>query len=96
MATSKVVQVTKPGGGFEVVQRNIPQPGKGQILIRVQACGICHSDEMVKEGHWPGVQYPRIPGHEVAGIIEEVGSDVSAWKKGQRVGVGWTGALLYF
>jgi len=87
----KAVQVQKPGGDFEMVEREIPSPGPGQILIKVQGCGVCHSDYFVKEGYWPGLQYPRVPGHEVAGVIESVGSGVTAWKKGERVGVGWHG-----
>ena len=91
MATMKVVQVGRPGGPFEIVERAVPQPGPGQVRVRVQACGICHSDEFTKEGHWPGIQYPRVPGHEIAGIVDEVGSGVTTWTKGQRVGVGWYG-----
>jgi D-arabinose 1-dehydrogenase-like Zn-dependent alcohol dehydrogenase len=91
VAPMMVAQISKPGGDFEIVEREIPEPGAGQVRIRVQACGVCHSDVLTKEGAWPGIQYPRIPGHEVAGIIDEVGPDVSAWKKGQRVGVGWHG-----
>jgi D-arabinose 1-dehydrogenase-like Zn-dependent alcohol dehydrogenase len=83
--------VSKPGADFELVEREIPSPGRGQVRIRVQACGICHSDLLVKEGQWPGIQYPRVPGHEVAGIIDELGPEVTTWKKGQRVGVGWYG-----
>ena len=86
----KVAQVPKAGGDFEIVEREIPKPGAGQVLIKVQACGICHSDVLTKNG-WPGIQYPRVPGHEVAGIIHELGMGVSAWKLGQRVGVGWHG-----
>src|SRR6516165_3697483 len=89
--TMKVAQISKPGGDFEIVERAIPKPDAGQVLIKVQACGVCHSDVLTKEGYWPGIQYPRIPGHEVAGVIDEVGAGVSAWKKGQRVGVGWHG-----
>src|SRR5438046_5574481 len=87
----KVVQVSKAGGNFETVERPTPKPGRGQVRIKVEACGICHSDSLVKEGHWPGIQYPRVPGHEVAGLIDEIGSGVIGWKKGQRVGVGWHG-----
>jgi D-arabinose 1-dehydrogenase-like Zn-dependent alcohol dehydrogenase len=90
-AQMKVAQVPKPGADFEIVEREIPTPGAGQVRIKVQACGVCHSDVLTKEGLWPGIQYPRIPGHEVAGVIDEVGNGVSAWKKGQRVGVGWHG-----
>src|SRR5882724_6999385 len=91
VATMKVAQISKPGAGFEIVEREIPEPGVGHVRIKVQACGVCHSDVLTVEGAWPGIQYPRIPGHEVAGIIDEVGEGVSAWKKGQRVGVGWHG-----
>jgi D-arabinose 1-dehydrogenase-like Zn-dependent alcohol dehydrogenase len=87
----KAVQVSKPGGNFELVERNIPEPGPAQVRIKVEACGICHSDALVKEGQWPGLQYPRIPGHEIAGRIDAVGADVTNWKPGQRVGVGWHG-----
>jgi D-arabinose 1-dehydrogenase-like Zn-dependent alcohol dehydrogenase len=85
-----VAQVSKPGGDFEIVEREIPEPAAGQVRIRVQACGVCHSDVLTKEG-WPGIQYPRVPGHEVAGVVDEVGEGVTAWKVGQRVGVGWHG-----
>ena len=91
VAPMKAAQISKAGGDFEIVEREIPNPGAGQVRIKVQACGICHSDVLTKEGAWPGIQYPRVPGHEVAGIIDEVGSAVSEWKKGQRVGVGWHG-----
>jgi D-arabinose 1-dehydrogenase-like Zn-dependent alcohol dehydrogenase len=90
-ATMKVAQITKPGAGFQIVEREIPEPEAGQVRIKVQACGVCHSDVFTVEGSWPGIQYPRVPGHEVVGIIDEVGVDVSEWKKGQRVGVGWHG-----
>jgi D-arabinose 1-dehydrogenase-like Zn-dependent alcohol dehydrogenase len=91
MSKMKAVQVSTPGGNFEVVERNIPQPGRNQVRIKVEACGICHSDVLVKEGHWPGIQYPRVPGHEIAGRIDAIGADVANWKPGQRVGVGWHG-----
>ncbi len=87
----KVAQISKAGADFEIVEREIPKPGVGHVLIKVQACGVCHSDVFTKEGYWPGIQYPRVPGHEVAGIIDELGAGVSEWKKGQRVGVGWHG-----
>jgi len=87
----KVAQISKAGGDFEIVEREIPKPGPGQVRIKVQACGVCHSDVFAKEGLWPGIQYPRVPGHEVAGIIDELGAEVTGWKKGQRVGVGWYG-----
>ena len=90
-ATMKVAQISKPGAGFQIVEREIPEPQAGQVRIKVQACGVCHSDVFTVEGSWPGIQYPRVPGHEVVGIIDEVGVGVSEWKKGQRVGVGWHG-----
>ncbi len=91
MAKMKVVQVPKPGADFEIVEREIPEPGAGHVRIRVQACGVCHSDVITKEGLLPGISYPRVPGHEVAGVIDEVGAGVKDWKKGDRVGVGWHG-----
>src|SRR5256884_1429630 len=91
MPKMKVAQVPKAGADFEIVEREIPQPGPGQVRIRVQACGICHSHMLTKEGGWPGIVYPRVPGHEVAGVIDEVGAGVTLWRKGQRVGVGWHG-----
>ena len=87
----KSAQVSKPGAYFELVERAIPEPDAGHVRIKVQACGICHSDVLTKDGLWPGIEYPRVPGHEVAGVIDEVGDGISAWKKGQRVGVGWHG-----
>src|SRR5437773_12354453 len=87
----KAAQIGKPGGDFELVERDIPEPGAKQVRMKVEACGICHSDMLVKEGLWPGIQYPRVPGHEVAGRIDAVGSGVTDWKKDQRVGVGWHG-----
>lgn len=91
MAKMKAARVPKPGADFEIVEYEIPKPAAGQVLIKVQACGVCHSDVLTKEGGLPGITYPRVPGHEVAGVIDEVGAGVSAWKKGQRVGVGWHG-----
>ena len=90
-APMKAALVPKPGADFQIVEREIPNPGAGQVRIRVRACGICHSDVVTKEGSWPGIQLPRVPGHEIAGIIDELGEGVSAWKIGQRVGVGWHG-----
>src|SRR6202050_2478155 len=90
-ATMKAAQISKPGAGFEVVEREVPKPGAGQVRIKVQACGVCHSDLLTVEGAWPGIQYPRVPGHEVAGIIDAVGAGVSTWKKGRRGGGGWDG-----
>jgi D-arabinose 1-dehydrogenase-like Zn-dependent alcohol dehydrogenase len=89
MARMKVAQVSKAKGDFEIVEREIPSPGPGQVRIKVQACGVCHSDLYTKDGLWPGLPYPRIPGHEIAGVIDEVGSGVSTRKKGDRAGVGW-------
>ena len=91
MAKMKAVQVPKAGGDFEIVERDIPQPGAGQVRIKVLACGVCHSDAVTKDGLFPGIVYPRVPGHEVAGVIDELGAGVTTWKKGQRVGVGWHG-----
>ena len=87
----RVMQIAKPQAPFELVERPTPQPAPGQVRIKVQACGVCHSDLLVKEGLWPGITYPRVPGHEVVGIIDAVGPDVPNWKPGQRVGVGWYG-----
>ena len=87
----RAAQISKAGGDFEIIERDIPQPGRGQVLVKVEACGICHSDMLVKEGMWPGLQYPRVPGHEVAGVVDLAGDGVTNWKKGQRVGVGWHG-----
>jgi D-arabinose 1-dehydrogenase-like Zn-dependent alcohol dehydrogenase len=95
MPLMKAVQVSKPGGVLELVERPIPEPGRGQVRIRVDACGVCHSDVMVKEGLWPGLQYPRVPGHEIAGRVDTVGADVANWKPGQRVGVGWHGGHCF-
>ena len=89
--TMKVVQVPAAGADFQIVEREIPEPGAGHVRIKVQACGICHSDVLTKEGHWPGIRYPRVPGHEVAGVIDALGAGVSGWSAGQRVGVGWHG-----
>src|SRR5947208_14896983 len=91
MSKMKVAQVPKAGADFEIVEREIRQPGPGQVRIRVQACGVCYSDVLTKEGAWPGIVYPRVPGHEVAGVIDAAGSGVTQWTKGQRVGVGWHG-----
>ncbi len=91
----KAVQISNPGGNFEVVERPIPEPGRDQVRIKVEACGICHSDALVKEGQWPGIQYPRIPGHEVSGRIDAIGAEVTLWKPGQRVGVGWHGGNCF-
>jgi D-arabinose 1-dehydrogenase-like Zn-dependent alcohol dehydrogenase len=87
----KAAQISKPGGAFEIVEREIPRPGAGQVRVRVLACGICHSDQLVKENLWPGLQYPRVPGHEVVGVIDEAGAGVTTWRIGERVGIGWHG-----
>jgi D-arabinose 1-dehydrogenase-like Zn-dependent alcohol dehydrogenase len=91
IAPMKAAQIPKPGADFEIVEREIPRPSAGEVRIKVQACGVCHSDLFTKEGAWPGIQYPRVPGHEVAGVVDEVGAGVSEWKTGQRAGVGWHG-----
>src|ERR1700682_5203367 len=91
IAPMKAAQIPKPGADFEIVEREIPKPAAGQVRIKVQACGVCHSDLFTKEGVWPGIEYPRVPGHEVAGVIDEVGAGVTGWKNGQGVGVGWHG-----
>ena len=91
MPKMRAAQVPKPGGPWALVEREIPAPGPGWVRIKVEACGICHSDSLVKEGRWPGITYPRVPGHEVAGVIDAVGADVAEWQVGQRVGVGWYG-----
>jgi D-arabinose 1-dehydrogenase-like Zn-dependent alcohol dehydrogenase len=87
----RVVQVARAGGPLELSQRGIPEPGPGQVRIRVEACGICHSDALAKEGHWPGLQYPRVPGHEVVGVVDAIGGGVAGWSAGERAGVGWHG-----
>src|SRR2546430_12729577 len=91
MAKMRVVQVPRAGGPLELVERDIPEPQPGWVRIKVEACGICHSDSLIKEGLWPGIQYPRVPGHEVIGIVDLRGERVKPWKRGQRVGVGWHG-----
>jgi D-arabinose 1-dehydrogenase-like Zn-dependent alcohol dehydrogenase len=91
MPKMRAAQVSRPGGPFELVEREIPKPGPGQVGIKIQACGVCHSDSLVKEGLWPGLKYPRVPGHEVIGVVDAVGPGVAQWKPGQRVGVGWHG-----
>ena len=91
MPSMKAVQVSKPGGDFELVEREVPRPGPGQVRIRVQACGVCHSDSVTKDGLFPGISYPRVPGHEIAGVIDDVGPGVVGWRTAERVGVGWHG-----
>jgi D-arabinose 1-dehydrogenase-like Zn-dependent alcohol dehydrogenase len=91
----KAVQISKAGGDWELVERDIPEPGSGQVRVEVEACGICHSDALVKDGIWPGLQYPRVPGHEIAGRVDAVGANVTSWAVGQRVGVGWHGGHCF-
>src|SRR6266576_2242387 len=91
----KAAQISKAGGDWELVERDIPEPGAGQVRVKVEACGVCHSDALVKEGLWPGLQYPRVPGHEIAGHIDALGDQVTAWQEGQRVGVGWHGGHCF-
>jgi D-arabinose 1-dehydrogenase-like Zn-dependent alcohol dehydrogenase len=91
MAKMRVVQVAQANGPFELVEREIPEPGAGCVRVKVEACGICHSDSFTKEGLWPGIEYPRVPGHEIAGVIDAIGTGVAGWTVGQRVGVGWHG-----
>ena len=90
-----VAQISKPGGDFEIVERAIPRPDAGQVRIKVQACGVCHSDSVVKDGLWPGLKYPRVPGHEVMGIVDAIGEGVTEWKVGERAGVGWHGGHCF-
>jgi D-arabinose 1-dehydrogenase-like Zn-dependent alcohol dehydrogenase len=87
----RAVQIPRAGGSFELEERDIPEPQPGWVRIKVDACGVCHSDSLVKEGLWPGIKYPRVPGHEVIGVVDAVGEGVKPWKNGQRVGVGWHG-----
>jgi D-arabinose 1-dehydrogenase-like Zn-dependent alcohol dehydrogenase len=92
MKNMRAVQVSRPGGPFELVERAVPQPGPREVRVKVQACGLCHADSLTKEGHFPGMTYPRVPGHEIAGVIDAVGFEVPGWKLGQYVGVGWLGS----
>ncbi len=91
----RAAQISKAGGDWELVERDIPEPGPGQVRVKVEACGICHSDALVKDGVWPGLQYPRVPGHEIAGRVDALGGNVTAWQKDQRVGVGWHGGHCF-
>ncbi len=91
----KAAQISKADGDWELIERDIPEPGPGQVRVKVEACGICHSDSLVKEGLWPGLQYPRVPGHEIAGRVDALGGNVTAWQKDQRVGVGWHGGHCF-
>jgi D-arabinose 1-dehydrogenase-like Zn-dependent alcohol dehydrogenase len=91
MSKMRVAQIAEAKGPLDIVEREIPEPGAGFVRLKVEACGVCHSDLFTKEGTWPGIQYPRVPGHEIAGIINAVGAGVDGWTSGQRVGVGWHG-----
>ena len=91
----KAAQISNPRGDWELIERDVPDPSTGEVRVKIEACGICHSDSLVKEGLWPGLQYPRVPGHEIAGRIDAVGENVTAWTKGQRVGVGWHGGHCF-
>ena len=91
MAKMRAVQVARAGGSLEIVEREVPEPARGEVRVRIQACGVCHSDSLTVEGQWSGLTFPRIPGHEIAGVIEAIGADVVEWRVGQRVGVGWFG-----
>lgn len=91
MKKMRAVQVPGPKGPFETVERDVPVPGPGFVRVRVEACGVCHSDALTKQGYWPGIQYPRVPGHEIAGVVDEIGPDVRGWNPGDRVGIGWHG-----
>ena len=91
MAKMRAVQVAKAGGPLELVERDIPAPGAGQVRVKVNACGICHSDSFTVEGLYPGIKYPRVPGHEAAGVVDALGTGVPGWKVGDRVGIGWFG-----
>jgi D-arabinose 1-dehydrogenase-like Zn-dependent alcohol dehydrogenase len=95
MAKMRAAVIAKPGGAFEMVEREIPAPGPREVRIRVEACGMCHSDVLVKSGQFPGLKLPRVPGHEIAGRIDAVGAEVTSWKPGQRVGVGWHGGHCF-
>src|SRR5918993_4714320 len=91
MPKMRAAQVVRPKGPLEIVEREIPEPGAGQVRVKIDACGVCHSDAMTKEGLWPGLEYPRVPGHEIAGTIDALGGGIAGWRVGQRVGVGWHG-----
>lgn len=95
MAKMKAVQISSANGPFELVERDIPEPSRGQVRVKVEACGICHSDAFVKHGHYPGLTFPRVPGHEIAGVVDAVGADVTAFAAGDRVGVGWHGGHCF-
>lgn len=87
----KAIEIPRRGGAFELVERPTPEPTPDQVLLRVEACGVCHGENVAIQGHMPGVKYPVVPGHEIIGVIEKLGASVTGWKAGQRVGVGWSG-----
>jgi len=91
MAKMRAVQVARAGGPLELVERDVPEPARGEVRVRVEVCGVCHSDSFTVEGQWPNLSFPRIPGHEIAGVIDAIGAGVVGWRTGQRVGVGWFG-----
>src|SRR5688572_14602464 len=95
MPTMRAMQVSKPNAPFELVEREVPTPGPRQVRVKVEACGVCHTDVLVKSGAYPGLVLPRIPGHEIAGRIDAIGPDVTPWKVGDRVGVGWHGGHCF-
>ena len=95
MPKMKAVQVSKANAPFELVERDVPEPKRGQVRIKVEACGVCHSDMLVKSGAFPGLALPRVPGHEIAGVVDAVADGVTQWKKGDRVGVGWHGGHCF-
>ena len=92
---TRAARISKAGGEFELFERELAEPDRGQVRVKVEACGICHSDALVKEGAWPGLRYPRVPGHEIAGRVDAVGADVVEWRPGQRVGIGWHGGHCF-
>lgn len=93
MAKMRAVQVAQAGGPLELVERDVPEPMRDEVRVRVEVCGVCHSDSFTVEGQWPNLSFPRIPGHEVAGVIDAIGAGVVDWRVGQRVGVGWLEAI---
>ncbi|MGA1977888.1 MAG: alcohol dehydrogenase [Bacteroidales bacterium] len=95
MKLMRAIQIKSPGDDFELIQKEIPEPKDNEVLIKVEACGICHGDAIAKEGHMPGIKYPIIPGHEIVGTVDKTGKDVTSWKTGQRVGVGWHGGHCF-
>src|ERR1043165_354353 len=91
MPTMRIAVVTRLKAPFEIVERQISEPPAGSVRVKVEACGVCHSDSITKEGLFPGIEYPRAPGHEIAGVVNAIGANVAGWKQGERVGVGWHG-----